>query len=63
MDEDEEDTEDEIVFTTSRSRAGLRVRKPNQCLKFLENGDRSRKRSRAKQQSAVDEVCSHEILL
>ena len=57
-DDAEEDDEDEILFTTSRSRRGLRERKPNQSLKFLENGDKSAKSYRPKKRGAIEEVCT-----
>jgi hypothetical protein len=53
----EEDDDDEILFTTSRSRSGLRARRPNRSLKFLENGETSAKRPRPKKRSAIEEVC------
>lgn len=56
-DDIEEEDDDEILFTTSRSRSGLRARKPNQSLKFLENGETSAKRPRLKKRSAIEEVC------
>ena len=52
----EEESDDEILFTTARSRPGLRARRANQSLKFLENGDSSTKRPRPKKRSAIDEV-------
>ena len=52
-----DDDDDEILFTTSRSRPGLRARRPNRSLKFLENGETSTKRPRPKKRSAIEEVC------
>jgi hypothetical protein len=52
-----EDDDDEILFTTSQSRPGLRMRKANRSLKFLENGEPSAKRPRPKKRSAIEEVC------
>ena len=50
---DTEEDEDDIQFTTAR----LRQRRPNQSLKFLENGETKVKRSH-KKKSIIDEVCS-----
>jgi hypothetical protein len=54
--DDAEDEEDEIQCITSRSRVGLRERKRNQSLKFLENGDTATIRLRPKKRSVIEEV-------
>lgn len=52
MEEDED--EEEIQYTTSRR--SLRAYKPNNSLKFLENGEANTKRPRPKKRSAIEDL-------
>jgi SWI/SNF-related matrix-associated actin-dependent regulator of chromatin subfamily A member 5 len=62
LDVEEDDEDDEIQFTTSRSRPGLRERKPNRSLKFLENGEKTTKRPRSsKRKSAIEELVGRDL--
>jgi SWI/SNF-related matrix-associated actin-dependent regulator of chromatin subfamily A member 5 len=57
----EDEEEEKIQYTTSRTRGGLRERKPNQSLKFLENGENTIKRLRPKKRSAFEELIGGDL--
>lgn len=56
LDENDDMEGEEVRFTASRTREGLRLRKPNQSLKFRENGETTTVRPRSKKRSAIEEV-------
>jgi SWI/SNF-related matrix-associated actin-dependent regulator of chromatin subfamily A member 5 len=60
-DMEEEEEEGEIQYTTSRTRGGLRERKPNKSLKALENGEKSTKRIRPTKRSAILELVGGDL--
>ena len=60
-DVEDEEEEEEIRYTTSRTRGGLRERKPNKSLKALENSEKPAKRIRPTKRSAIEELIGGDL--